>query len=682
MKRLALLGFVLAMAMFAIAPDALAHGGQFKAPGGNVDPGQRAPEDPTPPPPPPPSGPPTTPSPSDPKPPPSSGPVTPPPSAPPPTTGPGDLGGGTRGRQAGLSYDQWVFWYAYNNAEIENLKEALYSKVGSENPMSVLGSSGSNQGSETHDVRTKIDSMLIPAMKWARDPKNARHNDVESAAYIGLAKMTRDPTDIDLLKEGLGKSMDKIMQESAALSLGLLRRAKREDQFSGSDLDRVRATLFEVIESSDYDARGRCFAAFAIGLLGDQPSGSGSNDLSATHTARLFDLLDRDYPNPEIQVAILTAIGLQSPASVTDAQRELLGDIVIKGKLGKQDAKGLVPAEAASVLGRIGTDKEVGVLRRALTSRRTDRFTESSVAIALGQLASLIDSDQRTELAKGLISSMKKIKNQQAINFALISLAYIAIEDVKAGKTDVLASAKVGEFLLKTATDGKPLEKPYGALALALVAREIGESPTVDVYGEFRHKAVTVLRDGVNSGKMTARDQAAFVIGLGIARDENSVKLLMDVLGDRKENWEKQGYAAVAIGLATPGSNADAATLIKETLVKTNEEELKIRCATALGLLRDRGALDTLLTELKNADTQSLKGQIALAIAKIGDGRSIEPMIEIMKDSKEKDLTRAIVTAALGVIGDMELIPSLNRISKDINYRAMNDSRREVVSIL
>lgn len=682
MKRLALLGFVLAMAMFALAPDALAHGGQFKAPGGNVDPGQRAPEDPTPPPPPPPSGPPTTPSPSDPKPPPSSGPVTPPPSAPPPTTGPGELGGGTRGRQAGLSYDQWVFWYAYNNAEIENLKEALYSKVGSENPMSVLGSSGSNQGSETHDVRTKIDSMLIPAMKWARDPKNARHNDVESAAYIGLAKMTRDPTDIDLLREGLGKSMDKIMQESSALALGLLRRAKREDQFSGSDLDRVRTTLFEVIESGDYDARGRCFAAFAIGLLGDQPSGSGSTDLSATHTARLFDLLDRDYPNPEIQVAILTAIGLQRPASVTDAQRELLADIVIKGKLGKQDAKGLVPAEAASVLGRIGTDKEVGVLRRALTSRRTDRFTESSVAIALGQLASLIDSEQRTELAKGLISSMKKIKNQQALNFALISLAYIAMEDIKSGKTDVLASAKVGEFLLKTATDGKPLEKPYGALAVALVAREIGESPTVDVYGEFRHKAVTVLRDGVNSGKMTARDQAAFVIGLGIARDENSVKLLMDVLGDRKENWEKQGYAAVAIGLATPGSNADASTLIKETLVKTNEEELKIRCATALGLLRDRTALETLLTELKNADTQSLKGQIALAIAKIGDGRSIEPMITIMKDSKEKDLTRAIVTAALGVIGDMELIPSLNRISKDINYRAMNDSRREVVSIL
>ena len=153
-------------------------------------------------------------------------------------------------------------------------------------------------------------------------------------------------------------------------------------------------------------------------------------------------------------------------------------------------------------------------------------------------------------------------------------------------------------------------------------------------------------------------------------------------------SWAGQGdqqvglFAAVAIGMATPGTNVAASQLIRETLVKTNEEELKIRCATALGLLKDRGALEMLLKELKDADTQSLKGQIALSIAKIGDGRSIPPMVQIMKDTKEKDLTRAIVTAALGVIGDMELIPSLNRISKDINYRAMNDSRNEIVSIL
>lgn len=682
MKRLALFGVLVAAASFALAPDAFAHGGQFKAPGGAVDPGQRAPEDPTPPPPPPPSGPPTTPSPTDPGKPGPTGPTTPPPSAPPPpTTAPGELGGTQRGKAAGLSYDQWVFWYAYNNAELENLKDALYSKISSDNPLAVMGSSGSNQGSETHDVRTKITSDLIPAMLWARDPKNARHNDVESAAYIGLAKMTKDPTHIDLIREGLDKKFDQLIKESAALALGLLRRAKPEDQFAGSDLDRVRSTLFDVLEDDDYETRVRCFAAFAIGMLGDQASGSGSNSKAGEHTARLFSLLERDW-NDEITTAIMTAIGLQDPSSVTEPQRNVLRDCVTKGKLGRGDAKGIVPSEAAATLGRVGTDKDVDLLLRAIGSRRTDRFTESSIAIALGKLAPLIASEQRTDLAKGIIGYLKKSKNQQATNFALISLAYIAMEDVKAGKTDAFTSAKVGEYLMSSATSGRPLEKPYGALALALVAREIGDMPTVEVFGEFRHKAITTLREGVSSGKLTARDQAAFAIGLGIAKDEGSVGLLMDVVKDRKENWEKQGYAAVAIGMATPGTNVAASQLIRETLVKTNEEELKIRCATALGLLKDRGALEMLLKELKDADTQSLKGQIALAIAKIGDGRSIPPMVEIMKDTKEKDLTRAIVTAALGVIGDMELIPSLNRVSKDINYRAMNDSRNEVVSIL
>ena len=122
--------------------------------------------------------------------------------------------------------------------------------------------------------------------------------------------------------------------------------------------------------------------------------------------------------------------------------------------------------------------------------------------------------------------------------------------------------------------------------------------------------------------------------------------------------------------------------MVRELLDGTRDEDLKVQCATALGLLRDHRALDDLIPALQKAETQSLKGQLALAIARIGDGRAIAPLVDIMKDRNEKDLTRAIVTAALGVIGDLEWIPSLHRITQDINYRSMNDSRREIVSIL
>ena len=97
---------------------------------------------------------------------------------------------------------------------------------------------------------------------------------------------------------------------------------------------------------------------------------------------------------------------------------------------------------------------------------------------------------------------------------------------------------------------------------------------------------------------------------------------------------------------------------------------------------RDNTAVPMLLEELDAAKNQSIKGQLGLAIAKIGDGRAVVPMVELVRNKNGKYLTRAIMTAALGVIGDLEWIPSLNRISKDINYRALNNSLNEVLSIL
>ena len=139
---------------------------------------------------------------------------------------------------------------------------------------------------------------------------------------------------------------------------------------------------------------------------------------------------------------------------------------------------------------------------------------------------------------------------------------------------------------------------------------------------------------------------------------------------------------AVALGLIPARGNNEVLEAIKSTLKRTNDEELKIRCATSLGLLRDNQAVPMLLDELDAAKNQSTKGQLGLAIAKIGDGRAVEPMVDLVRNKKGKYLTRAIMTAALGVIGDLEWIPSLSLITKDINYRAMNDSLNEVASIL
>ena len=92
----------------------------------------------------------------------------------------------------------------------------------------------------------------------------------------------------------------------------------------------------------------------------------------------------------------------------------------------------------------------------------------------------------------------------------------------------------------------------------------------MDIYGEFRHKALTVLRDGVNTKKLAPRDQSAFVVGLGMAQDAQSISTLRKIVQDRKSNREKAGYAAVALGLIPARGNTEVLESISATLKRTN----------------------------------------------------------------------------------------------------------------
>ncbi len=118
---------------------------------------------------------------------PTSGPTTPTPSS------PQSPQGGPKG-PASLGFENWVFWYHNNKEDIEKLKGALYSSVSSESVIFDLGGrSRSNRSDAMHDIRAKVESAIIPALRWAMDSKNSGHQDTESAAYIALAKMAKNP---------------------------------------------------------------------------------------------------------------------------------------------------------------------------------------------------------------------------------------------------------------------------------------------------------------------------------------------------------------------------------------------------------------------------------------------------------------------------------------------------------
>ncbi len=695
MKRIVLTatGVVLAMGIFAL--PALAHGGQFRGPGDGVPPGLREPSDPTPPPPPPPSGPPTTPTPTTPSSTPTPATPTTPTTAPPPTTTPTSPTHQPRTSQP--SFEDWTFWYHNNKADIEELKSRLYKVRGSDNPLFHTGDeTDSGRTAATRMTQKKVQDAIIPALLWAMDPKNSGYQDTESAAYIALAKVATDLEQIKLIEDGLDKDKkhDVIVQESAALALGLLRRADPAKQFTARDLDNVRTFLFKVFEDKDYKTRTRGFAVVAIGLLGDQPTGSGdyANDVDAAAratTKHLFDLLQEKYADENLAVGLLMAIGLQPHTSVDKDQRDALAEAAVKGRLYKDNVSELTRAYAAHTLGQIGTITDIKVLETVLTTRRgMGKNIQRSAAIGLGLLGRLVSGSDRVDTAKILLDTVKKSKDPSTTNFGIISLAYLIIDDIQTQTTDVVGNTTADEKLLELAEKGNYMERPFGALALALILRAMPDDLEIDRYQQFKEEALKVLRAGVAEGKGDKKTQAAFCTAVGIAHDDRSREALRQIVDDKKEDKMLRGYACLGLGLIGLPTK-EITQSIADAMRERSSEDLRRQSAVALGLLgpttvggTGKTAIELLLEELKEAKSQAHKGQVVLALASIGNEKAVDPLVEILKSKSEQDLTRALACAGLGLIGDLEWIPSLARASTNVNYRASTDLVNELLSIL
>jgi len=294
-----------------------------------------------------------------------------------------------------------------------------------------------------------------------------------------------------------------------------------------------------------------------------------------------------------------------------------------------------------------------------------------------GLLGRLVEVEDRIALAKALKDGIES-SDASVENVGLISLAHVVAGGPQAS---VLHGAEVGEYLLAQARDGGYIQRPFAAIALALIGRATREDNSLRAYQDFRQASLVALREGVQSQKMDKRSRAGFAVALGIARDIYSRTLLTALLSDKKEDRQLRGYAAIALGLIQLPSE-EVRKALRSALEERSNEEMRQQVATALGMLHDGEAVPQLIQALEDSESQNLKGQIVLALARIGDARAVEPLVRLLKDESQGDLTRALACAGLGVVGDLEWLPSLSRMSKDINYRASIDCVNEVLSIL
>ena len=672
MARL-LLALIAALVVINAPAAALAHGGSYRGPHGEVPPGARDPSDPQPPPEPgggpvtgDPEGPPigTEPggnqTPGDPPASPNAPPQIPGDHAGPPAPGQGPRSGGARAPV--LSFENWVFWWGNNRDGILNLKAALrkmQQRTATTSSHTFFGEGGAaNRKAIDRPTERMIRDQVVPALERVIMDKGM-HPDIRGGAVIALARcetgVEHQATFITLARGDNGEP--QLLRESAFLSLGIL-------QMGG---EAVRLLLVATVDDPKTPYRIRCFAAFSLGLLRDR---------DPAVFAALRRRLELPEALPDLRVCALISMGLLGdPQNVPTLIGWMERGAVAGNKLGDLEKAHLVGA-----LGKIGDPAAIPVVE-AVFKRRNGALTRRSAAIALGQLLPAASPERQESLIRRVAWILENEKDGTARNFAAIALGRIAGSNgVGSGVRDAAVKVLTKLFL----EGGKATERPFAALALGLACFE-GPEDAPRSPG-LKYEVGRLLRDGLAGLKGDRSALGALAIGLGMVGEpaKETLELLTAILSDRNLETRLRGAAAIALGLIGDSSSRP---LVRKVLAERDDRSLRVDSAVAAGLLMDPEAVAVLVDVLNDPKgSQYAYGSVALALGQIGDARALEPLLEILESENARgafpDLTRALVAVALGQMANPRDLRVLSRISTDINYRASVPALEEVLTIL
>ncbi|MGE3172085.1 MAG: HEAT repeat domain-containing protein [Planctomycetota bacterium] len=649
--------FAAAFAAALLASSLPAHGGQYSGSNG---------------PPPPRRGPGGIPAPSPPLPPAPGGPAPVPapasPGRPGPATGGGPAApGGGPGTPIALEFEAdesaWETWW--------ELRKARYLQVdrSAQGPIVQSGSDdfflGSSRRAAALDLvlptADDIRRLVQPALKRALDATGQR--DVVTACLIALAKAGSDHPDWRLVDDVLAphlRSTDQEVRETAALAIGIAGRHGQRDLGLLQDLAHDTAAGRHAVGRASVDDRTRAFACYALGLA------AARGDAAARHRAAtaLLSVLDGSAAvDRDVRVAAIHGIGLLAPpadepagGAVADLTASALG-AYFERRLGPGEelVQAHCPIAIAQLCGRDGPVAQRWRLRFAAELRRSDGrrgdWITQSCALALGRMTPPVESLDADdgEIVALLVRTWQDHPDAQTRRFAVASLGRIGGE---ASRTWLLR-------LLPRA--GRALEQPWIALALGVAARDQRDRTAVadvTVAAELRRQ----LRDARNPSA-----QGALALALGLCGDAASGDDLRRLLTEAATD-ELRGHACIGLALLGDRDHGDELRAVLQASLR--RPDLLRQSAVALGVLGDRDVTLDLAERLRAGGSLVRLAALAGALERIGDRRSLQPLVAILDDDEQTALARAFAAAALGGIAAGDELPWNEPLRDRANYRA------------
>jgi hypothetical protein len=267
------------------------------------------------------------------------------------------------------------------------------------------------------------------------------------------------------------------------------------------------------------------------------------------------------------------------------------------------------------------------------------------------------------EIRAALRRVVEESRDEQSQHFAMISLGQIGGRAGTSGNEEG-GTRECCEGLLNGLTRGKQNARPWAGLALGVLERAISDegrlSPTLSMTNK---EAVRVALAETSEPSRIG----AYAIACGIARDAEARPILLEKL-ESAPGEEAKGNIAIALGLV---GARDAVKNIEEVVHASKYKPALLKqAAVALGLLGDKALVPELVKMLGEAKGFSSQAAISSALGFIGDYRSIDPLVAMLRSKTLTASARGFAAVALGMVADKEALPWNSKISTDIDYRA------------
>ncbi|MFT7484181.1 MAG: HEAT repeat protein [Candidatus Paceibacteria bacterium] len=575
----------------------------------------------------------------------------------------------------------WTWWWNYNRDPYLDIKRHVLgggTVTGSDDFF--LGHGQAAEASSLSPGDEDIRKIIGPALQRAVESGSWK---VQSDAMMAIAKLhpvfkPEGKTMIELISQHLSAPNQK-MAESAIVALGIMGDLSCIRILADIAADNPAGRKWMGRES--VPGRTRPLAALAMGILGPRMN---NQDASRSLVGRLAAILrGEEGATPDLHVACITSIG-QTPlpeagipndrkvdrgefltASLEAQISHLLG--ILQDKKRHEYVRAHTPKAVATLVAgaskALRNEVKDSLLVELERHKRSDRLVRYGIIEALGMLGDADEDRVDKQLRAALHESVSNGDNNQR-GLSLISLA-LASGRAGDGEDPYAALAKERKYLLKQLSNGKSRLRTWTALALGLQDYHAAAG------GQPHSKAVAdALLQSFKSTSSPA-DSGAYSIAVGLTGNAKARDELIDRL-QRKGDDNAKGFAAIGLGLSRA---ADARPELEAIIAESKFHPIPLRKASvALALLDDKTIVATLFDALENGKSAAVKSAIIAGIGLVGDKRVVEPLVSMLDDPEELEITRSFSSIALGVVCETERLPWTAAFANHVNYFAMTET--------